>query len=120
MWTIFNHKIMKKIAIPLEHGQLCAHFGHCEQFAIIDTENNQIVREELLTPPPHEPGLLPGWLAQRGVNHVIAGGMGQRALDLFAAQNITVTVGAQPRKPSELVMAWMNHTLASGANACDH
>ena len=95
---------MKSIfAIPLENGVLCSHFGHCEQFAIIDVENNAIVSENLITPPPHEPGLLPGWLAERGVTDVIAGGMGQRALDLFAAQNIKVNVGAQAKSPNELV-----------------
>lgn len=36
---------MKKIAIPLENGRLCSHFGHCEQFAIIDVENNTITGE---------------------------------------------------------------------------
>ncbi|MCK7542001.1 MAG: hypothetical protein MZV63_69485 [Marinilabiliales bacterium] len=34
-------------------------------------------------PRPHEPGLLPGWLAEKGVTDVIAGGMGQRAIGLF-------------------------------------
>lgn len=111
---------MKRIAIPLENGRLCSHFGHCEQFAIIDVENNTITGEELLTPPPHEPGLLPAWLAQKGVTDVIAGGMGQRALDLFAAQNINVNVGAQPKKPGDLVKEWINKTLQTGANVCDH
>jgi len=111
---------MKKIAIPLENGRLCSHFGHCEQFAIIDVENDIITKEELLTPPPHEPGLLPAWLAQKGVTDVIAGGMGQRALDLFAAQQIHVNVGAQPKNPADLVNEWINKTLQTGANVCDH
>ena len=84
---------MKKIAIPLENGQLCSHFGHCQQFALINVDNNTIVSEELITPPPHEPGLLPGWLAQRGVTDIIAGGMGQRAISLFNEQNIKVKRG---------------------------
>jgi len=109
-----------KFAIPLENGVLCAHFGHCQQFAIIDVENNAIVGEKLVTPPPHEPGLLPGWLAERGVTDVIAGGMGQRALDLFSAQNIKVNVGAQHKNPSELVSDWLNKSLETGNNACDH
>ncbi len=107
-------------AIPLGNGQLCSHFGHCQQFAIIDVENNTIVGEKLITPPPHEPGLLPGWLAERGVTDVIAGGMGQRALDLFAAQNIKVNVGAQPKSPNELVSDWLKSALVTGNNACDH
>ncbi|MFA6334923.1 MAG: NifB/NifX family molybdenum-iron cluster-binding protein [Bacteroidales bacterium] len=108
------------LAIPLENGVLCSHFGHCQQFAIIDVENNAIIGEKFVTPPPHEPGLLPGWLAERGVTDVIAGGMGQRALDLFSAQNIKVNVGAQSKSPAELVSDWLKNSLETGSNACDH
>jgi predicted Fe-Mo cluster-binding NifX family protein len=110
----------KRIAIPLENGILCSHFGHCEQFAIIDTENNNVSAEELVTPPPHEPGLLPAWLAERAVTDVIAGGMGQRAINLFNQQNINVFVGAQLKSPKELANDLLNNSLAAGANYCDH
>ena len=109
-----------KFAIPLENGQLCSHFGHCQQFAIIDVENDEIVNELLVTPPPHEPGLLPAWLAEKGVTDVIAGGMGQRAINLFNEQNINVNVGVQPKEPKELVNQWLEKSLVTGANACDH
>ena len=107
-------------AIPLENGHLCSHFGHCQQFAIVDVENNAIIGENLIIPPPHEPGLYPAWLAERGITDVIAGGMGQRALDLFAAQNITVNVGAEPKSPKELVNDWIKNSLVTGNNSCDH
>jgi len=37
------------------------HFGHCEQFALIevDEHENKVLSTEVLTPPPHEPGVLP-------------------------------------------------------------
>ena len=109
-----------KVAIPLENGNLCSHFGHCEQFAIVEVENNAIVDEKYITPPPHEPGLLPGWLAGFGVTHVIAGGMGQKALSLFSQQHIKVQCGAQPKSPKELVNDWISNALVTGDNACDH
>ena len=110
----------KKIAIPLEDGILCSHFGHCQQFAIIDAETKKITGETLVTPPPHEPGLLPGWLAEKGVTDVIAGGMGQRAIDLFKQQNINVFVGAPVKPPKDLASDLLNDTLSAGANYCDH
>jgi len=110
----------KRIAIPLENGILCSHFGHCQQLAIIDTDNNNILGETLVTPPPHEPGLLPAWLAEKGVTDVIAGGMGQRAIDLFNQQKINVFVGAQLKSHKELVNDLLNDSLAAGANYCDH
>ncbi len=112
---------MKSVfAIPMEGGHLCSHFGHCEQFAVIEAEDNRITNEKLLTPPPHEPGLLPGWLAERGITNVIAGGMGQRALNLFAEQNINVEVGAEPKSPHDLVSDFLNRSLITGKNVCDH
>ncbi len=110
----------KRIAIPLENGILCSHFGHCQQFAIIDTENKSITEETLVTPPPHEPGLLPAWLAEKGVTDVIAGGMGQRAIDLFNQQNINVFVGAQLKSHKELANDLLSNLLVAGANYCDH
>lgn len=114
------NKMKKIIAIPLENGILCSHFGHCQQFAIIDTIDNIITGETLVTPPPHEPGLLPGWLAEKGVTDVIAGGRGQRAIDLFNQQKINVFVGAQLKSHKELANDLLNNSLAAGANYCDH
>jgi len=58
-----------KIAIPLANGKLTLHFGHCEQFALVDVEvqNKKIIKRTDLIPPPHEPGLLPKWLAEHNV-----------------------------------------------------
>jgi predicted Fe-Mo cluster-binding NifX family protein len=112
--------MLRKIAIPLENGILCAHFGHCRQFAIIDAENGNIKNESFVTPPPHEPGLLPAWLAEKCVTDVIAGGMGQRAIDLFNQRKINVFVGAQQKPPKDLANDLINNTLIAGANYCDH
>lgn len=111
-----------KIAIPLADGRLCMHFGHCEQFALVEVDENdgQAPRTTLVTPPPHEPGLLPRWLAGQGTNLVIAGGMGHRAQQLFAQSGIRVIIGAPVATPEELATAFLQGTLASGANPCDH
>ncbi len=114
------NKMKKIIAIPLENGILCSHFGHCQQFAIIETDSTSVTGETLIIPPPHEPGLLPGWLAEKGVTDVIAGGMGQRAINLFNQQNINVFVGATIKKPADLAKDLLNDTLVAGANYCDH
>ena len=37
-------------------------------------------------PPEHRPGVYPRWVAALGVTDVIAGGIGQRAIDLFNEQ----------------------------------
>ncbi|NMC41768.1 MAG: ATPase [Bacteroidales bacterium] len=110
----------KRIAIPLADDNLCEHFGHCRQFAIVDTDNMNITGETLIVPPPHEPGLLPAWLAGQGVTDVIAGSMGQRAISLFNNHNINVFTGAPLKKYSDLVNDFLKGTLEAGANYCDH
>ena len=111
-----------KIAIPLADGKLCMHFGHCEQFALLDADEKtkKVTGKRTLTPPPHEPGVLPRWLHKEGANVIIAGGMGQRAQSLFAENDIKVVVGASAEAPEQLVAQYMDGTLVSGANVCDH
>ena len=110
-----------RIAIPLFEGKLSQHLGHCEKFAVIDTDSsNSISNREDLTPPFHEPGVLPKWLGDMGVNVIIAGGMGQRAQQLFNENKIEVVVGAEADSPENLVSAYLSKTLQSGENLCDH
>lgn len=97
-----KHTMNKRIAIPLENGILCPHFGHCQTFAIVDVTDSKINNVVEITPPEHQPGLYPKWIAQHRVTDVIAGGMGQRAIDLFNEQHINVFVGA-PMKDATMV-----------------
>src|SRR3989339_738544 len=110
----------KKIAIPLENGLLCEHFGHCQQFAIVEVENNVITNIHQETPPEHVPGLYPRWVAQFGVTDVIAGGMGQQAITLFNQQNINAFVGAPKKSAKELVQDFIDNKLVLTANYCNH
>jgi predicted Fe-Mo cluster-binding NifX family protein len=110
----------KKIAIPLEGGLLCAHFGHCQQFAIVSVDNNTITSVSEITPPEHQPGLYPKWIASHGVTDVIAGGMGQQAINLFNQQNINVFVGAPVKGAKGLVEDFLSNNLTLNANYCDH
>jgi predicted Fe-Mo cluster-binding NifX family protein len=111
-----------RIAIPLADGKLAPHFGHCERFALIDVDpmSKTILKREDVEAPPHQPGLLPPWLAEKGARLVIAGGMGQRAHSLFTGHGIQVLVGAPPGTPERLVLDYLAGTLQLGANICDH
>ncbi len=111
-----------RIAIPLAEGKLTPHFGHCQTFALInvDPDTKTILNREDVAPPPHEPGVLPRWLAEQGAGLVIAGGMGGRAVSLLDEHNIQVLVGAPVDQPENLVKAYLSGNLSLGANACDH
>jgi len=111
-----------RIAIPVVDGKLSAHFGHCEEFALLDTdaEKKTITSTQTIVAPPHEPGLLPRWLAEKGAEMIIAGGMGGRAQGLFQQQNIAVVVGAPTEAPETIVNAYLQGALETGENVCDH
>lgn len=111
---------MKKIAIPLKDSVLCGHFCHSDVFNVFTTEDHKIINEEKLVPPPHEPGIIPQWLHQQGVTDVIAGGIGQRAIQILLDNKINVYVGVAAKDSRELVNELLNNTLQAGVNLCDH
>lgn len=111
---------MKIIAIPVKAKILCPHFGHCEQFALFQINDNEIADERYLNPPPHEPGVLPAFLAREGVTDVIAGGIGQRAISIFNKHGINVYVGVEEKTAGQIVREFLDGELKANANLCDH
>ena len=87
---------------------------------VIDEENNTITAIEERTPPEHIPGLYPRWVAQFGVTDVIAGGMGQKAIDLFNEQCINAFVGGPMKSAQEIVLDFLSDKLVLQANYCNH
>lgn len=83
-----------KIAVASEGKMVTEHFGHCEGFTIFETENNQIIKSEMILNPGHRPGFLPNFLNDMGVKVIISGGMGGGAIEIFNEKNIKVIVGA--------------------------
>jgi predicted Fe-Mo cluster-binding NifX family protein len=111
-----------KIAIPIANGKLALHFGHASQFALIDADpqDGRIRERRDIDAPPHQPGMLPPWLASHGAETIIAGGMGQRARGLFEQNGIRVVTGAPSSAPEQLAREFLSGELRSGANPCDH
>jgi predicted Fe-Mo cluster-binding NifX family protein len=115
-----NMTVKKKFAVPTMGQVLTPHFGHCDQFAIIDTEDDQITSVDFIAPPVHQPGVYPAFLAGKGVHVIISGGMGHRARDLFNQNNIEVCIGVLNGSPRDLVEQYLNDQLQTGENLCDH
>jgi len=108
---------MLKIAVASDNGMATDHFGHCKEFMIFDTENNQIIKSESIPNPGHKPGFLPNYLADNGVNVIISGGMGQGAVDIFNSRNVEVILGATG-KPEKLVEDYLKGLLESTGSIC--
>ncbi len=110
----------KILVVPVSNGKLSSHFGHCDQFAFIETVNGEIVKTEMRNPPPHEPGVLPKWLHEQGADVAIVGGMGEHAQQILKGNGIEVIMGAPMDSPESLAHQYLANTLIPGENRCDH
>jgi predicted Fe-Mo cluster-binding NifX family protein len=84
-----------KIAAACEGEQIFGHFGHCETFQIFEAENGTITAQSRIPNPGHKPGFLPNFLADQGVNVMIAGSMGGGAAEIFRERGVEVITGAE-------------------------
>lgn len=111
-----------RIAIPTTGDCLNPHFGHCEKFVFVDVDpkTKEVTDTMEALAPEHQPGQLPVWLKERGVTHIIAGGMGTRARALLGEASIEVITGAPVESPAVLVRNYLNGTLVSVDRICDH
>jgi predicted Fe-Mo cluster-binding NifX family protein len=117
-----EHSRHMKIAIPHENGRLHGHFGGCREFALIDldTEKKVALRTEVLPAPDHQPGAFPRWLREKGVEVVIAGGIGKRALEIFSRHGITVRAGTPDARIQDLVASFLSGQLTASPEGCEH
>lgn len=111
---------MAKIAIPLAQGRLSHYFSECDKFAFITVKNDRIEGKILFNSPPHEPGDLPRWLYEHGVNRIIVGNMGPRAQSFFAEYGIQVITGTPDLALEELIQHCLNGTLFNSPDTCRH
>ncbi len=110
----------KRVAIPVYEGKLSGHFGHCESFAFIDIEDNQIKGISLEDAPEHSHGSFPRWIAKHGATDVLAGGIGSHAIEIFNELGINVFVGAPTKSVEELANDYLHNRLTLQANYCDN
>ncbi len=109
-----------KFAIPTMDGQITPHFGHSSKFAIVETEDDKIINVRYIDPPVHQTGTYPRFLAGEGVDIIIAGGIGMKAINLFSENNIEVITGVTNGSPEEIVKRFLGNGLNSAQNLCDH
>ena len=108
-----------KIAVASMGHLVAGHFGHCENFNIFEAEDGVIVGHESIPNPGHRPGFLPNFLADRGVQVIISGGMGGGAVEIFNERGVEVVVGASGMAKAA-VEAWLKGELKSTGSVCNH
>lgn len=108
-----------KVAVATEGAYVSAHFGRCPEYTIFDIDDGEIKDKKVIPNPGHQPGFLPRYMNEMGVECIICGGMGPRAQELFTQQNIKTMVGIQGLV-DEVINLYIKGELVSGVSTCDH
>lgn len=108
-----------KVAISTDHGYVSPHFGRCASYTIVEIKEGKILSKTEIPNPGHHPGFLPKFLSDRGVNCIIAGGMGHRAQGLFTEKNIETIIGVQGAV-EDVIEKFVNQELEAGEDLCGH
>jgi predicted Fe-Mo cluster-binding NifX family protein len=106
-----------KIAIPTDGKEVASHFGRCPSFTIVEVEDDEVKSREVIENPGHQPGYIPEFLKGIGVDTIIAGGMGQRALELFDNNDIGYILGAEGNI-EDVISSFIKGELKSSKSPC--
>ena len=106
-----------KIAVAATGHEVSGHFGHCENFLFFTVENGAVTGEESVANPGHKPGFLPNFLADRGAEVILTGGMGGGAVEIFNERGVEVVTGVQGDARTN-VEAWLRGELKSTGSIC--
>ena len=82
-----------RVAVTYDNGTIFQHFGHTEEFKLYDIENNEIVGEQVVPTMGSGHGALAGFLAAKGVDALICGGIGGGAQNALAQAGIRLFGG---------------------------
>lgn len=73
------------------------HFGRCPYFVLVDLDGREVREVRTVANPfygNHRPGQVPGFIHAQGVDVMLTGGMGGRAIAFFQQYGIEVVTGA--------------------------
>jgi len=117
---------MKRIAFSCEDGnglnsKMSMHFGRCPFFTLVDVEEGKLTNAQVVANPAfenHVPGAVPEFIRDQKVNMMIAGGMGPKAIDMFAGFGIEVATGVGG-KVEKVLNAYLEGRV-QGTAPCEH
>jgi len=108
-----------RIVISTENGKVAQHFGRCPEFTLVDIENGIVIKKESVQNPGHAPGVLPKFFSKLGCKTIIAGGMGNRAQELFRTYDMDWIIGVQGEVDC-VIDEYLAGTLTAGDSMCEH
>jgi len=111
-----------KIALPTRDGKIDDHFGHCDHYTImtLDKDKNIIKKERMDSPEGCgcKSNIAP-ILADLGVRIMLAGNMGQGAVNVLANSKIQVVRGCSG-DVDEVAAKWLSGEIKDQLIVCNH
>ena len=96
---------------------LSYHFGHCPYYVIVDVGGNKVKNVQTtanLLADEHNPGDLPAFMKEQGIDIIITGGMGPRAQQYFTDFDIKPVTGAYG-KVKDVLGEYLHSKVSYGA-----
>ncbi|QHI71817.1 P-loop NTPase [Aminipila terrae] len=117
---IIEGSLSSKIAVPYDEGQVFQHFGHTEQFEIVEILNGKIVNKDIITSDCGGHGALAGFLADNGISTLICGGIGSGAITALSQAGIKVVSGVTGDADEQIALYLAGKLRTSDQATCDH
>ncbi len=111
-----------KIAVPTRGNNVDEHFGHCEYYTIFTVSENKTIESSETLPSPQGCGCksnIAAVLQQKGVKIMLAGNMGNGALNVLNSHGIEVYRGAAG-DVRKLVEDYLKGHIKDSGESCHH
>jgi predicted Fe-Mo cluster-binding NifX family protein len=112
-----------KIAVPTtQSNSVDAHFGHCEFYTIFTIGDNKNIESKEIIQSPKGCGCksnIVGTLRQIGVEVMLAGNMGEGAVNILSNNGIAVYRGCSG-DVTKLVEEYVNGHVDDSGETCSH
>ncbi|WMJ77426.1 MULTISPECIES: NifB/NifX family molybdenum-iron cluster-binding protein [unclassified Sedimentibacter] len=110
-----------KIALPSRQNKIDSHFGHCEYYTVytVDKDKKQILSEEIINSPAGCgcKSNIAQVLSEAGVKVMLAGNMGDGAVNVLHSAGIEVLRGCSGDVKS-VAMSWLEGKLNDSGESC--
>jgi predicted Fe-Mo cluster-binding NifX family protein len=111
-----------KIAVPTRGTNVDEHFGQCEYYTIFSINDKQSIEKSEILPSPQGCGCksnIAGVLRQMGVTILLAGNMGDGAVNVLQYQGIQVYRGCTG-DVKEVTELFLEGFIADSGHQCNH
>jgi predicted Fe-Mo cluster-binding NifX family protein len=112
-----------KIAVPTTQANTVdSHFGHCEFYTLFTISDQKAVINTEILPSPQGCGCksnIASVLKEKGVTVLLAGNMGNGAVNVITNQEIIVIRGCEG-KINEVVADYLSGKIGDSGETCSH